>query len=47
MNKLKVFLLATAWVLTAIFLAPIWVPVAIVLSTTLLIKNTKVHENGI
>ena len=47
MHKLKVFLLATAWVLTAIFLAPIWVPVAIVLSTTLLIKNMKVHENGI
>ena len=41
MKTLKRAAVCTAWVATAIFLAPVWVPVAILASTGIIAKELK------
>ena len=46
MNKLKRLVISLAWVATTVFLAPIWVPVAIFFSTTLILKEMRGDSDG-
>ena len=41
MEKLKLAVMCTTWVALAVFLAPIWVPVAILASTGIIAKELK------
>ena len=46
MNRLKRLVISLAWVATAVFLAPIWVPAAIFFSTTLMLKEMRGDLDG-
>jgi hypothetical protein len=46
MEKLKLVVMCTTWVALAVFLAPLWVPVAILASTGIIAKEFKGDSDG-
>jgi hypothetical protein len=46
MNRLKRLVISLAWVATTVFLVPIWVPMAIFFSTTLILKEMRGDSDG-